>query len=99
MADNPNVADTNPTAPWWIKEVRQYGIAALVMAICMVAVNKLYEDWKIERAMKDAKVTEITEKVSTVVDRNSTIINEFKISVDRNTDATRQLETAVKSAR
>ncbi len=55
-----------------------------------------YNDQKNERDARVQKFDAVTDKVSSVVTENSKVIHEFKQSVDKNTEATRQLETTVR---
>lgn len=66
-----------------VVELRQYGIAAVVMVICMGALGWLFVTFEGVRERKDGEIRALNEKVFTAFTENTKALDELRSEIKR----------------
>lgn len=80
-------------APPWrvaVYELRQYGIAAIVAAVLAWFSWQLYQDQKLERQTKDARIERMTDRLASSYEANAVSNARIAGAVEQLTDELRK---------
>lgn len=61
----------NDTAPWWIKEIRIYGISAIVALGASWFMWKVYEDSRLDAKEQNARIELLTMRSQDLTTKNT----------------------------